>query len=390
MNEVKLASFFAGYIDWIGESCMKEKIKKIYFFTREGVFLKKIYEMRKQEEWPKAELLEVSRLSTFAPSLREITSKEFMRMWRQYETQSMRMFFASLGMEGSVLRPYMDQYSLPNDEMIRRPWQDKRMISFLKNVEVQRILQQFVEYRRVELFHYLELQNFSPKCSEKIAVVDIGWRGSIQDNLCYMMPNKIMYGFYLSLAPFVNPQPDNAYKVAYLSSEESKVILKYPTPVEMLCNSEGGSIVGYEDGKAIALCDDEEEQVYEMFTERVQRKILECIAQKKYKVGGSRAAVTKLLLHPDKRMAHFFFLLKHNETFGTGKFSDKKIKIPEKLFWTVLIRRSAFAELKRKLWDTSWPQGYLCENGMALLILPYNWLLFRGKHFEINTNNMGD
>jgi hypothetical protein len=39
--------------------------------------------------------------------------------------------------------------------------------------------------------------------------VDIGWRGTIQDNLAHVLPEKTLFGHYLGLARVLNEQPVN-------------------------------------------------------------------------------------------------------------------------------------------------------------------------------------
>ena len=76
-SAVGLSPFFMNYILWILENCAKKRIKKIYYFTREGEFFIQVHNMivksgiLPEEILPKAEILEVSRVATFAPSLRE-------------------------------------------------------------------------------------------------------------------------------------------------------------------------------------------------------------------------------------------------------------------------------------------------------------------------------
>ena len=71
----------------------------------------------------RTELIEVSRRSTFGPSLRTFEPGELMRLWSMYSTQSPRGLVASLGLDEEPARSVFANHGLDWDEPVRYPWQ---------------------------------------------------------------------------------------------------------------------------------------------------------------------------------------------------------------------------------------------------------------------------
>ena len=79
-----LSSLFAGFLLWIKKSCTEKRIKKLFFLTREGEFFKKVYDeiahfQENKEQDILVDILEVSRVATFAPSINAVEIEEFIQ-----------------------------------------------------------------------------------------------------------------------------------------------------------------------------------------------------------------------------------------------------------------------------------------------------------------------
>jgi hypothetical protein len=85
----------------------------------------------------------------------------------------------------------------------------------------------------------------------KVCIVDVGWRGTIHDNIALLYPNIHFTGVYLGLQKFLNDQPSNTSKFAFGPNLNHQ--LEYPhfldsvAPIEMITNSPSGSVTGYEE-----------------------------------------------------------------------------------------------------------------------------------------------
>lgn len=404
---MSLSHFFWGFISWIAEESVRQGIGRLYFFTREGEFFKQLYDVwhrysQLRDKMPAAQVIEVSRMSVFLPSMQEISLAECMRIWNQYSEQSMEALCKSLSIEVNTVKKILCRYGIKKDERIRKPWTDSRVVRLFQDTEFLARLEEKRELSRSLLYMYLEQKGWGRCSTDKVGVVDIGWRGSIQDSLCRLYPDCRVIGFYIGLQPFLNRQPDNAVKFGYIGHYKNKdVILLTVRPLEMLCNSPFGSTQGYrmQDGRVYAVRKQDiyEDRVYKTYAGSMQKKILSdrkacmqvmklsdrkaCTQAMKLRTAGifpGRKTVRPLycfLAYPDRRAAAAYFSLNHNEEFGMGKYIQINASFRPGLFGRALFSARYRRQVKEMLKETAWPQGYLAYFRMYPFLFPYNCLL---------------
>lgn len=401
---MQMSEFFFSYACWIMQQAQRCQIRRLYFFTREGDFFKKLYDQIAEHEkaagsMPTAHVLEVSRMSTFFPSVRKITIHEMMRMWRQYPTQSMRMLCRSLNIELDSIQSCLDQYEIPADERIRQPWKDSRIRQMFADVSFVQIMERARDQKRSQIFRYLRQHGWSGSEAETIGIVDIGWKGTIQDNLCYLYPNYKIVGFYLGLQPFLSDQPANARKYGYLDGYPLRhTVLLTVRPLEMLCSSLNGSVTAYawngQTVQAVRKKDRKENVVLRSYSMPMQRKILkqtDAMANKNQAhylsahAGKIRYQVYRFIAYPDRKTVHAYFSLCHNEQFGRGGYVQASCRFRPVLLLRAAVSGRGRQELKAYLKEVSWPQGYFVKYWLYPLLIPYNYLLLKylkNKNYE--------
>lgn len=393
VSKGEISVFFYGFIHWIIESCIQDDIGELYFFTREGEFYKQVYDEIIKNEYedksvPKAEVLEVSRLSTFCASLREISLAEMMRIWNQYSIQSLAALFKSLGIPEETVAAFTEKHRIPMEEVITYPWLDERVATLFMDGDFLEVVQKERDAKRKLLEDYLAQKGIDPKGKKRIGIVDIGWRGTIQDNISYLLPDYEVKGYYIGLVPFLNEQPRNVIKRGYLNGYgKFDFLLQYVMPFEMICNSPNGSTTGYERKGdtvyAVRKREAEEDQVYCQYTEKIQKDVLadlpaiyRSLAQRAYIASDIRAAAHKKLgdyiLNPQRAVAEAYFSLRHNEEFGVGEYVDKTTVFRLDLFVKALFGRKYRSRLAQFLRNTTWPQGYLVKYRLTPLVKLYN------------------
>ena len=394
-----MTPFYVSYVLWILEDCVKRGIEDVFYFTREGEFFIRIHEAIIRSglfsglRVPRATVLEISRVATFAASLREVSLQELMRLWSQYSTQSMSAFAKSVALPEEQLLPWLDRYEIPPDEAIACPWDDERMQALFADGEFISFFEAHIQSLREALSAYMSQKGITHGEGKEIAIVDIGWRGSIQDNLCHLFSEHHFVGYYLALEQFLNPQPKNAEKYGFINGLPNySYLLWIVAPIEMLSNSPNGSTVGYEvgaDGTARAVRKKEpgEDIVYEKYTCAVQEEILRnassvCSSINTHSLPAEQVrpivyeGFSRLLLQPSRHrdFVNAFFTLKHNEEFGVGDYVDKHVRFRPELFIGAVFSASGRKLLIDFLSGTTWPQGYLAKFHLTPLIYIYNRL----------------
>lgn len=343
---IRLAPIAVSFVMHIIETALRFGVKRVYFFTREGQFLKELYEHITDLDpynlgasgYPVPRLLEVSRVATFAASLRSLEAPELMRLWNQYSKQSLRAFCTSLNLDAAALQPVAQRHGIDLDEVVDMPWDDARFCAVLDDYEVFDVLERHVKAQKQDLIAYLTQEEFLDD-SQASVIVDIGWRGTIQDNLCYMTQRHV-HGCYLGLFRFLNDQPINSSKDGWLVDYNRYEYCwdgEDIAPLEMLFNGLGGSVIGYQEGPDGVLSQRQviasEEAVVQKHIRPLQDGVMQGaeVVCNYLRLHGllsgdirdlARAKARELLSHPAPSIAKAFFELEHNESFGTGETTD--------------------------------------------------------------------
>jgi hypothetical protein len=385
---IEYSALLIGFVLYVMEQAIKYDHDKVFFFTREGEFFKKIYDLLALQKpfgvpAPESELLEVSRIATFAPSLGQVSLQTLMRLWSLYSTQSLGAMFSSLDVRSSEFQVFLERYGLSLAEDIRYPWLDSRVQALFNNEQFLDKLNMQVGAKRADLVGYLEQKKFPMR--GQAAIVDIGWRGTIQDNLAHLLPGVNIDGFYLGIDKYINQQPVNTRKFGFgpnsnrSDCDESHLFAKV-SPIEMLCNSPNGSVVNYVNVggqySASRLVEHSENTAYYSSVYFFQKGVEHAAV-----VLGEvirRHAVTSLALKeiamknwldiclkPPLVIAEAYFSLSHNESFGLGRFEDKTALIPTRIWIRGFTSIKGFKFLVASLEGTGWPEGYLAKRGLG-------------------------
>lgn len=382
---VGLAPIYVLYTMFCIEEAIRKGVDRVYYFTREGEILARIHDLIVSSlphlVLPKAQMLEVSRIATFGASVRDLSIAELNRIWTMYPNQSLRTLMISIGVDPSAIADHLIKFRLTLDDVLQHPWTDDRFLTLIEDTAFRQTVLAELAKRRTLLLEYLA-QNGIDATTQQVVIADIGWRGTIQDNLARLLPDVQWHGLYLALFKFLNPQPNNVSKSAYLfdcnEGRDSEDDLTPQAPVEMLFNSDSGSVVGYRREAdrvvAIKLATPDEDGVYTTFTRYVQSGVLAATPDVARSISYRgllstdlrhlvRKALKRTLRRPPPLMARRYFQLSHNETFGNGTFVQQKGNID----WLAIMRQGTahrmVHEAKRQAAVSGWRDGFWAANG---------------------------
>lgn len=396
------ALIYCGLVAKAFEEAQKRRLERVYYFTREGELLAELH--TRLAKWlvglnssPRPELLEVSRVATLGPSLREVSAAELMRIWNLYSTQSMKGLFASLNVPLPEVLPFLEERSIDSEAPIRYPWRDERVLSLLADPKLQATVENHRQLHRELLTRYLRQKELDAR--DQAIIVDIGWRGTIQDNLCHLLPATEFIGVYLGLFRFLNAQPDNGEKLCFgpderSDSSEVASIIKFVSPLEMLANSPNGTVTGYVAGpsgvEAVRSADEGENMVHTRFVRHFQAGVIAAadpiglwMRTHAFSADELRGVciqqLSRLALNPPRVLAQGYFSLSHNEVFGLGRFVAKSTRFPIKLALKGVLSKNGAKEFLSYLEETGWPQGYLNLYWLRPLRRLYNYHVRRSS-----------
>ena len=195
------------------EHARREGVDRVHYLSREGSLLRRIHEAVSDSvdmSDIRAVHLPSSRQSTFPPSLDD-PSADLHRLWSFYRHQSPNEFLRAVGLEPSRFRTRLEAHGLEPDVKLWSLWEEPAFVSFLQHKSVTEELEEGLASQRRDARRFLD----SVLGRDEVSVVtDIGWRGTIQDNLARIFDDREFRGFYLGLLEFLNPQPGNSSKTA--------------------------------------------------------------------------------------------------------------------------------------------------------------------------------
>ena len=317
----------------IHDTCTRLDIDYVLFFTREGITFRKYFDtFARAAGWSiKSEIFHASRLSTYSASLFSDGVEGLMRFFSQYSNANWEQTLKSL----NAWPPSREIAGLISASGSAHATGTKLFNVFQQQERLAQWLQNLACSRRRGLIEYIE--HFHPWLLGvgTALVVDIGWRGTIQDNLALVIPSTKLHGLYLGLFPYLNPQPTNVSKMALLfndNEENQNIEGKSVFSVEYLFSAPVGSIIGYEQGiPQSAAPENHEENAYALTFQEVVQARAESLGGKYTEA--LRAAVQDELISTWKNEASHFWenaqrmspalfdalrSHRHEETFGVG------------------------------------------------------------------------
>jgi O-antigen biosynthesis protein len=375
---VRVAPLVFGYVLSIIQDAIRNKIDAVHYFTREGIFFQQVHDAIASADplgvsYPRSEILEVSRRATFAASLSECSPAALMRLWTLYSRQSIKGLAVSLNLDEVEVESLAKRAGLKYSATIVYPWRDKKFLAFLNSADFQKLATNSIGKQRAGLAAYLKGKGVYN--ADTLVISDIGWRGTIQDNLAHLLPKTFIRGHYVGLFSFLNDQPSNTVKTGWAFDEPNTRACRIGdvAPLEMLFNGIGGSVVGYEmdsvqSATAKRVVHEEEDRVVAGPVAEFQRGVIAAIRPLAdyVRLHGlvaedlrrlSEVLAATLSKNPPTCIADAFQQLHHNETFGTG---DVEVVASAETMGD-LLKRCQGSELHgaatQMLADVRWPEG---------------------------------
>ncbi len=368
--------YFFGYS--IIEYAIKNKIETVYYQTREGETFIKIHELIKQNnpfgvKIPECDIVEVSRMGTFSASLSEFSIPELLRLWSQYRVQSMNTLFKTLAIDIEPYKQYMGKYDIKPEEDIVEPWFNLKVQNLCADKEFIEKINAELKEKRKELLEYFKVKKGIINDEKPLFVVDIGWRGTIQDNLCYIFNNKQITGYYITLYDFYNNQPINSKKISFIDDINIKYneVATMITLLEWIYNPGTGSVIKYKQGEAIRKAKEQETRVVKEYIIPLQNGMIEgakyineYMKYHPYEAEETKKWVYETLKNtktkPSKDLIEAYYSMVFNDTFGTDSYIVKDGKLST-------FERMNIFKCRNMLRNEQWKEAFMIHNNIEYM-----------------------
>jgi FMN phosphatase YigB (HAD superfamily) len=311
------------------ERARRDGLDRVNYVSREGALLRRVHDVISDEIGVpeiRAVHLPSSRQATFAPSL-DGTNDDLARMWTFYRHQSPNDFLASLGLEPSQFRTRLVAHGLEPEARIWSIWEEPAFAAFLEHKSVRSEIERALVNQRAKAEAFLAPALGDDKRS---IVVDTGWRGTIQDNIARLFPDREFHGIYLGLLAFLNEQPENSTKSALGPDANSGDDVGWLEPhvgvIERLFSPPIGSTITYAGKKGLILGDGTARSaLLDAFQDGVvagASRVANAYLALGSEVADLKEAATDLMrslvLQPNPGAADAFFSSAHSDDFGGG------------------------------------------------------------------------
>lgn len=190
-----------GFINWLNEDMKKEDIDQVLFLSRDGFIMEKVYKELGYGEFIPDYYFEASRRSLRIPSFnRSMTYEDILKEMTLPNKTNIAQIVDSWGLDVNEIEDILNSKNINAYEYIERnKLIDNQIVKGLFSQLFDKIMDN-AEKEREMLVGYLGRFDFSLKT----AIVDIGWRGSMQKYLTrtlslYGNENCQLYGYYIGL-----------------------------------------------------------------------------------------------------------------------------------------------------------------------------------------------
>ncbi len=204
-----LGMAYSVYIHQVLERIHRCGIDHVLFVAREGYLFEKIYEILKGSMPVGIEATTsyayMSRVSTFLASSPQLTTREIVlstdKPWQQGLWSALK--FAGLPVE--AFEPHAEAFGIDMKQPILEYWNDQKLLAFLNDDDVQSAFRAHHQRVHRDLYDYLGQCGFWGE-GRKVALVDIGWDGTIQDSLVraynHLPEFPLLHGLYFGRREF--------------------------------------------------------------------------------------------------------------------------------------------------------------------------------------------
>lgn len=175
-----IAPLYVHFVEHLLHEARRNKVDAIYFCAREGYLFRRIAS-RLSNDIP-LEYISVSRQSTFLPSLEHLSLSSISPLTQQYPSLSLNQVMHNLSMKQDEYGSIAAEYGFSNcDSLIENYAELPAFQGFISDFRIQSRFHAAQSSARTLFLDYLKQKRFFAR--KKIFLVDIGWKGSIIDNI---------------------------------------------------------------------------------------------------------------------------------------------------------------------------------------------------------------
>lgn len=233
------------FIDGLYHQCCKDGVRDLYFLSREGQFLQMLFEEYLQNNnldfKPRVHYLYVSRKAIILATLNDLSVENF-NAFKMYRGINIEEFLKVLDFSDKEIQMVISSVDVDKRKRHENIIESMDFLHLKKSL----LFQEIYEFKRKKANKnakkYFCDNSFTQATS--IAVVDVGWSGTIQDHLEKLGLTKKIYGYYIGVNDNDNPRKKG---VLFNKKTNFNTFACYNYNFEYVCVADHGSVEKYDD-----------------------------------------------------------------------------------------------------------------------------------------------
>ncbi len=265
------------FCDLLYKNCLRDSVQKLFFLAREGLFLKQCFDhyLKNKDSGIQTYYLYASRNSTFGASLQDIDVENFNVLFRQYNDMSIEKFLELL----NFTQADMEQVGVGNIGKEITCFHTSQEFKELKENGV--FIDIYNKKRTQQKYNFCKYLEDSGYCyGENLFLVDVGWKGSMQDNIFHMFGGNIkVCGYYLGLSGSGELSPNNIKNgilfdtVTFSSRTETDIYMLNMLFYELILSAGHGKTISYNNEGKPVLVEDEDVLTFNSIVNEIQKDV---------------------------------------------------------------------------------------------------------------------
>ncbi|QDO94299.1 HAD family hydrolase [Formosa sediminum] len=251
--------FYYNYTERLYFKLKQCGVKNIFFLSREGLYLKKLFDyyqnyvVLNDQDLIKTHYLKTSRQASMLVSLKSIDTEQFYFLRHKYPKLSLKGFLNNFDFESEIVNAIIDDLGLNAIASDSIPnFLDSEVYLALKN---NALFIKNYDLKRAEQKRYFDsyLKSFNVDfLTEGMHLADIGWGGTMQEKLFDYFKGKVhVYGYYLGIREVYNITPETKryglnFSVYPFASYSDHILRGNIELNEQLLSAPHGSTVSYD------------------------------------------------------------------------------------------------------------------------------------------------
>jgi len=260
-------------------------VKNLFFLAREGLYLKRLFDAYQEmnrfngQEKINTHYLKISRHSALQIALKPLQEENFQAFKGSLGRMSILDFLQGIDISEHTIKHIMGGLEGVSEDVISEFFRSDTFLSLKENATFIAHYEKYRLKQKSAFAAYLEGFNVDFE-QEGVYLVDVGWGGTMQENLYRYWNRKIpVTGYYLGLKEVYNIQPDTKryglnFSIYPSRNHTDDVLMANGQLYEQLLAAPHGSTIGYTNSNSkpdgVYFHEENEKQVFEKLIYPVQ------------------------------------------------------------------------------------------------------------------------